>query len=657
MSGGRPAGGRAPRDPFAGEGEVAALARTIDWSATPLGLAHDWPERLRALVELVLAGGVPMALVWSAGTTLVYNDACAPLLGARHPRALGRSVLEVLAEWRDELMEAGARLARGEPVVLADTRLARPDAEGGDAWFTVAATAVRDESGAVAGALVTAIDATERVRAAAALRDEEARHRLVVEGARDYAIITLDREGCIVGWSPGATEVYGWTAEEAIGQPVAMTFTPEDRAAGIPDHERERAARDGWAPDVRWHQRSDGARVFIDGVTRRLDDAAGAMRGFVKIGQDVTERRRLEETLAETRRRLDESLRTARIAYWEWEPASGVVRDSASLDELLGLAAGAHAHVGSSEAPHGAALLHPDDRARYLTLVADALTRGEGWHATLRIVRPRDGAIVWLDERATAARDEATGALRVTGLVVDVTDRRRAEQAAERERVDVERAMVRRQLAEAEEDERRRLARELHDQLGQHLTALALGLAATREQLRGDASASAHLAQLEALVALMTRDARYLALELRPPELDDVGLESALESYVARWTERYGIAGETVVSGRGRPLGAEVGTALYRIAQEALTNVAKHAGARAVSVIVEHGDDHVRLIVEDDGRGFDVEAALERARTEGRLGLAGMRERARQLGGEVSVESGTRGGTTVYVRIPTTPRP
>jgi signal transduction histidine kinase len=249
-----------------------------------------------------------------------------------------------------------------------------------------------------------------------------------------------------------------------------------------------------------------------------------------------------------------------------------------------------------------------------------------------------------------------------TKISRDLTERRLAERATEQVQLAAARDELRRALAAAEEGERQRLARELHDQLGQELTAFRLGLddaarlaaahvphdAPGREPLLG------RLAQLGALSERMTAGARYLALELRPPELDDLGFESAVQTYVAEWGARYGVAADVAVTGalRERPLTAEAGSTLYRIVQEALTNVAKHAAARQVSVLVDKPDGEVRLIVEDDGRGFDVEATHARAREERRLGLAGMRERASLVGGTVAVESSPGGGTTLYVRLP-----
>ena len=271
------------------------------------------------------------------------------------------------------------------------------------------------------------------------------------------------------------------------------------------------------------------------------------------------------------------------------------------------------------------------------------------------------------DAEREAARAEAEAA-RVAleqahaALEARVTDRTAAlarsneelvEEIAARERAEAERTALRRQLAATEEAERQRLARELHDRLGQHLTGFTLGLHDVRRRLSTGEPAEVRLTQLEELARAMTIDARALALELRPPELDDVGLESALETYVEDWAARYDISTEFAMTGtRVHLIPTEVASTLYRIVQEALTNVARHADATQVSVTAVQRDDEIRLAVEDDGRGFDVEIWGKLAPTERRLGLAGMRERAALVGGTVSIESNPGAGTTLYVRLP-----
>src|SRR5215217_5416772 len=129
------------------------------------------------------------------------------------------------------------------------------------------------------------------------LREDVERYRLIVDSARDYAILTTDRDGRIESWSAGAAAVFGWTAAEAIGNDIGLTFVPEDRAIGAAADERRMALQAGVAPDVRWHVRKDERRVFIDGNTRPIRDNTGALRGFLKVGQDITRRRDLDDAL------------------------------------------------------------------------------------------------------------------------------------------------------------------------------------------------------------------------------------------------------------------------------------------------------------------------------------------------------------------------
>lgn len=218
---------------------------------------------------------------------------------------------------------------------------------------------------------------------------------------------------------------------------------------------------------------------------------------------------------------------------------------------------------------------------------------------------------------------------------------------------EAERRALQRQLAAAEEAERGRISRELHDQLGQHLTAITLGLHEVASLLPSQSAARERLGAIQELATLLTRDARYLAIELRPPELDDIGLESAVASYVEQWSQRYGVAVDLQSHGVVRfHYAGDIASAVYRIVQEALTNVARHARASQASVIIEHADDELRLIVEDNGRGFDVEPTLKRARDAHRLGVVGMQERASLVGGALTAESTQGKGTTIFARFP-----
>lgn len=229
---------------------------------------------------------------------------------------------------------------------------------------------------------------------------------------------------------------------------------------------------------------------------------------------------------------------------------------------------------------------------------------------------------------------------------------RRDRELKEKERI---RAELLNQVITAQEAERKRIARELHDETGQALTSLLIGLKAL-EGAGADAEMREKLAEMRALAAQTLEEVHDLAVQLRPSVLDDLGLVPALQRYVRDYARKHHVSADIEVRGfDGRRLAPEIETAIYRIVQEALTNAAKHAGARNVSVVLEHRGRDVAAIVEDDGRGFDVAATLSAPRAEGHLGLYGMEERATLVGGRLEIESAPGAGTTVFVTVPAPP--
>jgi signal transduction histidine kinase len=203
-----------------------------------------------------------------------------------------------------------------------------------------------------------------------------------------------------------------------------------------------------------------------------------------------------------------------------------------------------------------------------------------------------------------------------------------------------------RRVVEAQELERRRLARELHDETGQALTSILLGLKALEESF-DDPESRAATAELRELVVSTLQDVRRLAVELRPSALDDFGLVAALERLATSFAEQSGIAVDFQTSLAGERLSGEVETALYRIVQESLTNVVKHARARRVSILLTRKSGAIKAVIEDDGQGFDpAEGTLDG------FGLVGMRERLALLGGRLQVESASEAGTTIAAEVP-----
>ena len=202
-----------------------------------------------------------------------------------------------------------------------------------------------------------------------------------------------------------------------------------------------------------------------------------------------------------------------------------------------------------------------------------------------------------------------------------------------------------------QEDERKRISRDLHDHLGQKLTALRLRIEILNTAVEQNGSVTEHVQQVQQLAKEIDADLDFLAWELRPAAIDDLGLEVALANFIDEWSAHFGIPSKFNLN---RPEKKRLASAaeinLYRIAQEALNNIAKYAGASKVNITLADEDHSVTLIVEDDGVGFDPE---EEATKEKGLGLVGMGERAAILQGELRIESAGGKGTRVYARIPT----
>ena len=276
--------------------------------------------------------------------------------------------------------------------------------------------------------------------------------------------------------------------------------------------------------------------------------------------------------------------------------------------------------------------------------------------------------------RFTSRLQGGSMASRLFTAVVDVTEENRleAERAAALHRELVRGEELKQEVAErrnaeervksllervvnVQEEERRRIARNLHDHLGQQMTALRLTVAALKGPLTPDELRN-RLELLDSLATKIDRDLDTIAWDLRPAALDDVGLNAALATLINEWSASHGVPAEFHVSEpHAIRLTAEVESHLYRVVQEALHNVTKHAKATHVSVMVERRDDHVIVIVEDNGRGFDVDAQSNDKRAERGMGLIGMQERAALVGGVVQIESARGKGTTLFVQMPVHP--
>jgi two-component system, NarL family, sensor histidine kinase UhpB len=464
------------------------------------------------------------------------------------------------------------------------------------------------------------------------------RYRRLVELSPDGIFIT--RQNRIVFLNPAAVRLFGASdAEQVLGRSPFDLFHPDTHA-----HIRDRVARVLAGETAPLMEQKlvglDGTMTDVEVTGALLDDAEG--RAIQVIVRDITERKRAEAALRESEERLRLAFAGAQEGVWDWNLETGAVVYSPRWKQMLG-------YADDEIEPHVSAwerLLHPEDKARADQL-NDSIARGGHTYEGEFRLRHRSGHFVHVLSRGFPVRREADGpVVRIVGTHFDLTARKQAE--TERARTEL---LAR--LVFAQEDERRRIAREMHDQFGEQLTALARRIGMLKDACAADGELREQIDALEAVAHQIDRDVDHLVWELRPTALDDLGLRAALTNYVQDWSKRVGISAHLHTSGLWNDrLPTEAETTLYRIAQEALTNVAKHSRAGTVEVILERRSDHVLLIVEDDGVGFS--PGVHDAEMQG-FGLLGMQERAALVGAKLQIESAAGQGTTILVRMAADP--
>ena len=323
----------------------------------------------------------------------------------------------------------------------------------------------------------------------------------------------------------------------------------------------------------------------------------------------------------------------------DMNPAGLRMIDAESLDQVIG-----HCVYPLVKEPYREGLRH----------LTQAVFSGESRTLTFEITGLK-GTSRWVETHAAPLRDANGNVAALVSVTRDITNRRNAEKKQKqienslRETSERLRRLSESVLAMLEAD-RRRVARELHDEIGQVLTAVSINLKVVKNQ--ADASLYSRLDESMTIVDCALQQVRNMSLELRPRMLDDFGLEAALNWYVQRFEERTGIRTQFAVAASGYDIPETIRTTCFRVVQEALTNVARHARAQNVLVELRSSSESIRLAIQDDGLGFDHRAATVRASLGASLGVLGMQERAQLIGGELEIESKLGCGTTVRLCLP-----
>jgi len=534
--------------------------------------------------------------------------------------------------WKQAIRNGGPHMAA--------YRLRRSD--GTYNWHQAAAFPVRDPNGRIQKWVGNWINIEDRRQAEGRMAELVS----IIRNSQD-AIIGKTVDGIVTSWNLGAERLFGYRAEEMIGQPVTKII-PEERL----EEEAEILAqiRRGESFDhFETVRRCKGGRLVNVSLTvSPVRDAEGCLIGASKIARDISERKQAEKNLQENQARFAAVVESAMDAIITIDEMQRVIVFNAAAERMFGC--GASEVVGHSLDRFIPLRLRAAHSAHVRAFAATGVTsRAMGKFGDLVALRA-DGREFPIE--ASISQAEVAGAKLCTVILRDITQRKEAESALNRSQGEL-RALAAK-LQRAREEEAIRIARELHDQLGRSLTSIKMDLLLIKKIVsRRPATEEFHSINEKAKIMLEAIDdtvqvVRRISTELRPGILDDLGLAAAVEWQASDFQRRSAVSCIVSVPEEDLALNREQATAFFRIFQEILTNVARHSRAGKIWVHLGAQDREVVLEVEDDGVGISPEVVSQpRA-----LGLIGMRERAAIFGGQVEIGGAPGKGTTVIVRMP-----
>ncbi len=347
-----------------------------------------------------------------------------------------------------------------------------------------------------------------------------------------------------------------------------------------------------------------------------------------------SEHSRAEQKIRDSEERMHLAHQVARMGAFDWNIQKGVNLWSPELEALYGLTPGSFGKTLSAFEN----LVHPDDRARVRHLIELCLKNRRAEDGEWRTVWP-DGSVHWLAGRSQLFTDGSGEPLRLIGIVSDITERKRAEEAL---------AGMSRKLIEAHEQERTRIARELHDDINQRLALLAVELETLLQEHPDMVEVLHRVHTIRQQTLELSADVQALSHELHSSKLEYLGAVAGMKSWCKEFSERHKIQIAFHSAEVPRSLPQEIALCLFRVLQESVHNAVKHSGASAIEVQLQADPGGIRLIVRDSGCGFDLNAAMQGHG----LGLTSMQERVRLVNGNIEIQSMPMVGTTIHVRVP-----
>ena len=405
-----------------GDSEAARLIRTFRWAGTPLGPIESWPQSLKTAVEFMLSCGFPSFIHWGPEATLLYNDACAGVLGVHHPGALGRPVFEATPVRRACWARVLNRVMAGESVKLSEVSHLVAHGEGvREIWVDGHASPLRDKSGAVAGLWAVFIDITSRIQAEERLRESEKRLHAIMDHAPKFIFIK-DRHSRYLFMNEHCARTLNLRRADVIGRNERELVSPKGVAQFRANDEQVWTSGAAQVMEERIPL-PDGVRTYL-AHKFLLRDASGTPYALCGIATDITERKRNEERLRDSEERLRLAQEAAHAGVFDWNVATNKFTCTPELDDIFGF------ELGKCEDPREvwSKWVHWEDLPRIEAEIAAWLQSSrEAQQSEYRYLR--DGELRWISVHARLFRDSTGCPKRMIGTVLDITARKETEDA------------------------------------------------------------------------------------------------------------------------------------------------------------------------------------------------------------------------------------
>jgi PAS domain S-box-containing protein len=589
------------------------------------------------------------------GTITSWNKSAERLFGYTPEEAIGQHITLIVPwERRSEEEDILRRLARGDQVHHFETVRRRKDGTTLDVSLTI--SPIRDAEGKVIGASKVGRDVSDRKRIERALRESEERFRAIVETTPECVkLVSVD--GTLLHMnSPGLEMVGASSADEVVGKNVYDLIAPEDRA-------RFKAFNENICKGEQGSIQFD--IIGLAGKRRHMESHAAPLRNpdgtvvDLAITTDISERRQAEELLRRSEERFRALVTASSDVVYRMSP------DWSEMRQLDGR--GFLADTAKPTKDWLKEYIHPNDQALVLKSIRQAVRAKTTFELEHR-VRRNDGSLGWTYSRAVPLLDGNGAIVEWFGAATDITARKEAEERYRKlaETLDAEVRLRTRELEEqtdqvrelswqllrTQDEERRHIARELHDSAGQTLTVLGINLAQVLQEAgRKAPDVAAKIEPIQEIVQQLHREIRTTSYLLHPPLLDESGLYSAVSWYVQGLQERSGLDVRLDIAEDFGRLPRDMELVIFRLVQECLTNIHRHSRSKTASIRIAKDSKQITLDIRDQGNGMSAERLVEIQSGRSGVGIRGMLERLRQFEGALKIESASS-GTRVFATIP-----